>query len=145
MFIAMLNPFEFFAKSDLAGQVIFVILCFLSLMAWTTMIGKYLQLKRIRDNNEAFSKILAKVPLANSAAERHEGSPYATLTSEAISALARARQMEVPAPDQMTHVANAIQRALNSACLAYESKMILLGSVVSGAPFLGCSERFGES
>jgi biopolymer transport protein TolQ len=138
MLLASVNPFDFFKTSDLAGQVIFCILVVLSLLAWTTMIGKYLQLKRMRESNEAFASALASAAeVRDLDATLYVGCPYATMTAAATGAFGRAREMGVPPTDQMVHVANAIQRALNSASLVYESKMILLGSLVSGAPFLG--------
>lgn len=63
--------------------------------------------------------------------------PYAKMTAAATGALERAARMEVDASSQMGHVENAIQRTLNTTALTYENRMILLGSIVSGAPFLG--------
>lgn len=138
LMLASINPFMFFAKTDLAGQIVFVVLCALSLVAWTTMIGKYLQLKRMRENNAAFSAALANAAtVLDVATASYANCPYASLTSAAAGALDRAKDMGVAPTGQMAHVVNALQRALNSASLKYESKMILLGSVVSGAPFLG--------
>jgi biopolymer transport protein TolQ len=136
--LASINPFMFFTTSDLAGQIIFLVLCALSLVAWSTMIGKYLQLKRLRDNNARFAADMAKSDaVAHTPTTGYDNCPYAELTQGALSALERANELEVSPSAQMNHVENAIQRALNSICIKYESKMILLGSIVSGAPFLG--------
>ena len=37
----------------------------------------------------------------------------------------------------MGHVESAVQRALAEQIIRYEAKMVLLGSIVTGAPFLG--------
>jgi biopolymer transport protein TolQ len=138
LLLASINPFIFFGKSDLAGQIIFVILCFMSLLAWTTMFGKYFQLKRIRDNNARFTTSLTNAPsVVEVQTQGYTNCPYAELTSAAIAALDRAQRMAVNTSAQMQHVENAIQRTLNTVSLKYESKLILLGSMVSGAPFLG--------
>lgn len=133
-----MNPWDFFTKSDLAGQIIFVVLCALSLLAWTTMFGKYFQLKRMRDGNAAFTADLSNAEsVVGCPTQNYRNSPYAEMTGSAISALQRAQSMSVDAGAQMNHVENAIQRALNSISHKYESKLIFLGSLVSGAPFLG--------
>ena len=138
LLLASINPFMFFTKSDLAGQIIFVVLCALSLVAWTTMIGKYLQLKRIRENNTRFTLDLSNAATVSQIhTQNYVNCPYAELTAGAVSALDRAQSMNVDLGSQLGHVENAIQRTLNSVSLKYESKLIFLGSLVSGAPFLG--------
>lgn len=138
LYMASINPFMFFTKSDLAGQIIFVVLCALSLVAWTTMIGKYLQLKRMRNMNARFATDLSRservtdVPL-----EGYPNCPYAELTAGAAGAIERAQAMVVSSDSQMEHVVNAVERAFNTTALKYESKLVFLGAVVSGAPFLG--------
>lgn len=136
--LASMDPFMFFTKSDLAGQIIFVVLCALSLLAWTTMFGKYFQLKRMRDGNVRFAQELANTPaVVQVPTQNYVNCPYAQITAGAVSALERAQAMNVDTGGQLAHVESAIQRTLNSVSHLYESKLIFLGSIVSGAPFLG--------
>lgn len=136
--LASMDPFMFFTKSDLAGQIIFVVLCALSLLAWTTMFGKYFQLKRMRDGNMRFTQELANTQaVVQMPTQNTSNCPYAQITAGAVGALERAQAMNIDTGAQMAHVENAIQRTLNSVSHLYESKLIFLGSIVSGAPFLG--------
>jgi biopolymer transport protein TolQ len=136
--LASINPFIFFGKSDLAGQIIFLVLCALSLVAWTTMIGKYLQLKRLRTNNARFATDLAQASsVVETPTQNYVNCPYSELTMSAVSAIDRAHSMAVSPDSQMEHVVNAVERAYNTVALKYESKLVFLGAVVSGAPFLG--------
>jgi biopolymer transport protein TolQ len=136
--LASINPLMFFSKSDLAGQIIFFVLCALSLVAWTTMIGKYLQLRRMRGSNARFATDLASASAVTEIpVDKYPGCPYAELTLSALGAIERARTMSVSADSQMEHVLSAVERAFNTAALRYESKLVFLGAVVSGAPFLG--------
>lgn len=115
-----------------------MVLCLMSLLAWTTMIGKYLQLRRFQNTNARFSATLANAGSVVEAPTRDFANcPYAEMTSSAVSALGRAQSITEDVGSQMGHVENAIQRTLNSVSLKYESKLIFLGSMVSGAPFLG--------
>ena len=68
--------------------------------------------------------------------------PYADLFSEAIEAYWRAAAIGKEkgidtSRFRLEHAENAIQRALARQTLRYESSMIFLASIVSGAPFLG--------
>jgi len=136
--LASMNPFMFFTKSDLAGQIIFVVLCVLSLIGWTTMFGKYFQLKRMRERNASFANELSNATsVSDVRTQNYANCPYAELTASANGALERAQSMSIDSGAQMAHVENAIQRSLNSVSHVYESKLIFLGSIVSGAPFLG--------
>jgi biopolymer transport protein TolQ len=68
--------------------------------------------------------------------------PYADLLADAIEgywrAAAIAKERGLPNPRaNLEHAENAIQRALARQTLRYESSMIFLASIVSGAPFIG--------
>ena len=68
--------------------------------------------------------------------------PYADLLADALEAYWRAAAIgKEKGDDQMRsrleHAENAIQRALARQSLRYESSMIILASLVSGAPFMG--------
>ena len=59
--------------------------------------------------------------------------PYAHLGREALRAWHGASGSKYA----VGHMENALQRAVSWSLLRYESRMTLLGSIVSGAPFLG--------
>jgi biopolymer transport protein TolQ len=68
--------------------------------------------------------------------------PYADLFADAIEAYWRAAAIgkekgEDTLRARLEHAENALQRALARQTLHYESSMIFLASIVSGAPFLG--------
>ncbi|QYY34896.1 MotA/TolQ/ExbB proton channel family protein [Ruficoccus sp. ZRK36] len=136
------NIFTYFGESNIAGKAIVVALLVFSLLAWTIMIGKYLDLSRLRSLNLNFESRLAqqrgllKLNLGRKASSL---GPYAALVEEAVDAFHRyegagsERSLRV----RMGHVENALQRGVAQHSIKYESKMILLGSIVTGAPFLG--------
>ncbi len=136
------NIFTYFGESNIAGKAIVVALLLFSLLAWTVMIGKYLDLSRLRSLNLSFESRLAQQrALLKLNLGRKAGNlgPYATLVEEAVDAFHRyegagsERSLRV----RMGHVENALQRGVAQQSIKYESKMILLGSIVTGAPFLG--------
>ena len=66
--------------------------------------------------------------------------PYAKLTDAAVSAAHRYATdsfSERAITIRMGHVENALQRSVGQETISYESKMVVLGSIVTGAPFLG--------
>ena len=123
------NVFTYFSQSNAAGKVIVLALLLFSLIAWTIMIGKYLDLKRMHTLNTLVERRLrqAHKTTALHLPETYQG-PYAYLTTEAIKANTTSK---------MGPIENALQRAVARQTILYESKMVLLGSIVSGAPFLG--------
>jgi biopolymer transport protein TolQ len=70
------------------------------------------------------------------------GDPYADLFAEAVesywraAAIGKEKGMDT-SRFRLEHAENALQRALARQTLRYESSMIFLASIVSGAPFLG--------
>ena len=47
-----------FTQSNLAGKAIVILLLLFSLLAWTVMVGKYMELAKFRDQNRSFQKRL---------------------------------------------------------------------------------------
>lgn len=135
---------QYFKMSDLVGQIIIVLLMGFSLVAWTVMIGKYLDFSRLRALNINFERKLmdlrsvVRLSLRGQAAEL---GPYARLTHLAVDAFHRHGESGGPsrrtAALRMGHVENALQRGVAHQTIQYESKMIMLGTLVTGAPFLG--------
>ncbi|HTQ32464.1 MAG TPA: MotA/TolQ/ExbB proton channel family protein, partial [Opitutaceae bacterium] len=142
---AIVNIVQVFLSCDPVGQVIVCGLAVFSLMAWTVMIGKHFELKRLRELNLAFETRLrnerALLDLPESF-RNHRAIPYADLFADAIESYWRAAAVgrekgDSSARARLEHTENALQRALARQALRYESSMIFLATLVSGAPFLG--------
>jgi biopolymer transport protein TolQ len=124
-----------FQQSNLAGKLIVLLLVVFSLMAWTVMVGKYKELKQFRLANRLFEERLRVTETILQVDQRMADlkGPYAALTREALKAYHRAKGGKYA----VEHVENALQRAVAHGSVHYERSMTLLGSIVSGAPFLG--------
>lgn len=137
------NVFTYFTDSNLAGKFIVVALVIFSLLAWTVMIGKYLDLSRLRNLNLTFERRLsdARAVLNLNLGQQARGlGPYAILTDAALQGARRISDentSERAVALRMGHVENALQRSVAQLTIKYESKMVVLGSIVTGAPFLG--------
>lgn len=136
------NVFAYFHQSNMAGKVIVLVLIVASLVAWSVMVGKYLDLNRQRTLNHSFERRLGQLPLVLSGRISSIGvGPYAVIATAAVEAyhtFARRRGSDtIETTTAMAHVENALQREVANRCMAYESRMVVLGSIVSGAPFLG--------
>jgi len=129
------NLLTYFGQSNIAGQVIVLLLVFFSFAAWTLMIGKYLDLKRMRMANRLFEDRLEATPVAIKVdpAFRSATGPFAILSREGLTAYHRSAE----SAHAIAHVENALQRAVARVTLMYESRMVMLSSIVTGAPFLG--------
>jgi len=144
-FLATTNPFTVFMRTDPAGQVITAGLGVFSLVAWTIMFGKFNELNKLRSLNGAFEARLRdqrEVLDLPESFRNMRSIPYADLFADAIEAYWRAASIgrERGADStraRLEHAENALQRALARQTLRYESSMIFLASIVSGAPFLG--------
>lgn len=137
------NVFTYFAQSNFAGKVIILILALCSVIAWSVMLGKYLDLSRLRAQNLRYERLLSKeahlLALDPSLPGKGAG-PFYNLVREGLEAFARyggdlADTHRVSL--RMGHVENALQRGVAEQTVRYETKMVLLGSIVTGAPFLG--------
>jgi biopolymer transport protein TolQ len=66
-----------------------------------------------------------------------ESIPFAALVKSATECYFRAVEMEADQGNAVSHAENALQRAVANQSLNYERKMVLLASIVTGAPFMG--------
>jgi biopolymer transport protein TolQ len=141
----MINVWEVFITTDAVGQAVIALLAVFSIFAWATMIGKYSELKKLRELNFAFERKLGQekhiLDLPDTLRNRRD-IPYADLLADAIEAYWRAAAIGKEKGDdqirsRLEHAENAIQRALARQSLRYEASMIVLASLVSGAPFMG--------
>lgn len=140
------NVVTYFLQSNSAGKVIILLLVVSSMVAWTIMLGKYFDLKKMQQLNYAFENRLKDMPqLLNPSqpAKVNSGIPYSFLFGEAASAYYRVGAGEGvrAATDSLKmrigHVENALQRGVARKCTEYESKMVFLATIVTGAPFMG--------
>lgn len=133
---------QYFADSNFAGKAIVVILIVFSALAWTVMLMKAADLHELKALNANVERRLAKSSTVMSALSenRYIKGPYATLLNEAVAAWGRVAgddySIEMLSV-RMGHVENALQRSVARQTMKYEAKMVLLGSIISGAPFLG--------
>jgi len=143
--LATTNPWLLFVRCDPVGQVITVLLGVFSLVAWTIMFGKRIELKNLSRRNHAYEQRLREQKTLLDLPESFRslrGIPYADLFGDAIEAYWRAAAIgkekgEDTLHARLEHAENALQRGLARQTLRYESSMIFLASIVSGAPFLG--------
>ncbi|WP_269525000.1 MotA/TolQ/ExbB proton channel family protein [Coraliomargarita parva] len=139
------NVFTYFAQSNFAGKIVIFILVVCSVVAWSVMLGKYMDLSRLRSQNQRYEHMLSKEPhLLALDPDRpgKGGGPYYNIVREALEAFFRygghVADADVHrATLRMGHVENALQRGVAEQTIRYEARMVLLGSIVTGAPFLG--------
>jgi biopolymer transport protein TolQ len=139
------NIFSYFEKSNLAGKVIIAALALFSLIAWTIMIGKSIELRRLRSYNRGFEEKLREQRTIIDLPEGFRiptSVPYANLFRDALDAYwrvvpARGESDERLSSARIEHTENALQRAVANQTLGYESSMVFLATIVSGAPFFG--------
>lgn len=144
-FFASANLWEIFLQCDLAGQVITVGLAISSIITWAVMLGKRNDLADLRRLNLAFEQRLREERTLLDLPESFRNKrviPYADLFADASEAYWRAASIlkekgEDSPRARLEHAENAIQRAIARQVLRYESSMIFLATVVSGAPFMG--------
>lgn len=133
---------DYFFQSNFAGQIIVVVLLGFSLLAWGAMFCKKADLSEMERQNVAAARALSRAgSVAEAAAIRGLYGPYAAIIRDAAAALEQSGAQAAASNDDknsaMTFVDNALQRSLSRQLMKYESRMILLGTVISGAPFLG--------
>jgi len=139
------NIIDIFGRSGAVDKTIVLGLAIFSLVAWTVMLGKHFELKRLRMLNYSFEAHLRdQRPLLDlpESFRNRRSIPYADLFADAVEAYWRAaaimKERGTDSPRaRIEHAENAIQRAIARQTLRYESSMIFLASIVSGAPFIG--------
>ncbi|MBL64138.1 MAG: flagellar motor protein MotA [Opitutae bacterium] len=137
--------FDYFAASNLAGQIIVLVLAGLSMWAWTIIASKIGELKKLHRANEVHAgkfRALANVLEPPPDFFKGAGSPVLQLYARGVEAFRKLGNSsplseEEQARQRMGHVENALRRKVSALTDVYEEKMIFLASIVSGAPFLG--------
>ncbi len=143
--LAMANPITVFLRCDIVGQVICMCLFVFSIFAWAVMLGKRNELAVLQRMNRGFDERLREerrvLDLPDSFKSRRS-IPHADLCAEAIETYWKAAAIgkekgQDTSRFRLEHAENALQRALARQTLRYESSMIFLATIVSGAPFMG--------
>jgi biopolymer transport protein TolQ len=145
LLILAADVIEVFERSGPVEKAIVLGLAVFSVIAWTIMLGKYRELKRLQMLNQSFDQHLRDQRTLLDLPESFRNKrtiPYADLLADAIESYWRAAAIakergQVNTRANLEHAENAIQRALARQTLRYESSMIFLASIVSGAPFIG--------
>ncbi len=130
---------DYFVQSNFAGQVIIIILLVLSVMAWGVMFCKYADLTAIEALNQKAAKLINKSSslIEAAAVAKSVASPYSVLLKESLNTLSYMGNGKQNSAVRSTMVENALTRSLSQQIAKYEEKMTLLGTIISGAPFLG--------
>jgi biopolymer transport protein TolQ len=144
-----------FGESTIEGKVILGTLFLASIFSWSVMVTKIRTMNFARRQTERFSAVFGRdrVPLRIYESGAHfEGSPHYNIYMAGCSELcfqmlgsvevdetfrARLESADKITPAQMRGVTAAMERAIGEAGLELESRMIILSTAVSGAPFLG--------
>lgn len=130
----------YFFQSNAAGRLIILALGVFSALAWTVMIGKAMELNQLFKLNKRFEATLNQAPSLLQLAQQkafNDSVPYAALVKAATQSYFRAVELESDKENAVSHSENALQRAVADQSLNYERKMVLLASIVTGAPFMG--------
>jgi biopolymer transport protein TolQ len=143
--LATANLWDVFLRGDLVGEIITAGLAVCSIIAWAVMIGKRNDLVALRRLNQVFEQRLRDERTILELPESYRNQrviPYADLFADAIEAYWRSASIGKEkgidsSRFRLEHAENALQRALARQVLRYESSMVFLASIVSGAPFMG--------
>lgn len=136
--------FTYFANSNFAGKIIVFILGLISIVAWTVMVGKFIELSKLDKLNKSFERRLRKETLVlQGGVKVAAGVPFAQLYKDALQAFHYTDDRPAGGAEEkggnlrVSQMENAIQRSVANSARHYESRMVPLASIVTGAPFLG--------
>jgi biopolymer transport protein TolQ len=130
---------DYFFQSNFAGQVIVIILVIFSILAWGVMFCKKADLSAMEKSNKNTAERLRKSSLIEVANSKSIEGAYARILKDAVNAWLRSGVGNSPEDRtaRIAHIENTIERSLSRQIMFYNTKMTLLGTVISGAPFLG--------
>ncbi len=144
-----------FDNCTLPGKLVLFSLFLASLLSWTVMWTKFRQLRRAQARREDFLQAFRgnRQPLSlYEAQELFRGTPVFAVYQDGCEELclqmlgsaevddtfsARLETATPISPAQMGVVKTAMERSVGESALKLEARMVLLSTVVSGAPFLG--------
>jgi len=129
------------------GKAVIVVLVLFSILAWTVMIGKALQMRRAKRLNRFFDKEFHTQKNVLDVFDRRvqaEGCPlFMVYQAGSIELDTRLKNADGNGRKQfvslkgMEHVKRSLENTVAQESLKLESGLILLAIAVSGAPFLG--------
>jgi biopolymer transport protein TolQ len=129
------------------AKVILICLALFSIIAWSVMIGKAMQMRRARRLNQFFSAEFHTQKGVLDVFDRKvqvEGCPmFKVYQAGSVELDTRLKNLEGPARRRfislkgMEHVKRSLENTVAQESLKLESGLILLAIAVSGAPFLG--------
>ena len=144
-----------FEHATIAGKIVLLLLCVVSIFSWSVMVTKMRVIQFARKQTRVFSPPSGRIgnrcgclkstrafpgsPLFNVYRAGCQELTFHLLGSAEVDETFRAR-LEIAdkiTPAQMHAVNAAMERAVGETALELESQMILLATAVSGAPFLG--------
>ncbi len=144
-----------FTEATVEGKIVLLTLFLASIFSWSVMVTKIRYLNFSKRQSDRFAALFRRdrQPLrVYESGARFEGSPWYEIYTAACSELcfqmlgstevdetfhARLDIADKITPAQMQSVTVAMERAIGEAGLQLESRMIILSTAVSGAPFLG--------
>jgi biopolymer transport protein TolQ len=144
-----------FEHSTIAGKLVLLLLCVVSIFSWSIMITKMRVIQFARKQTANFRAAFRQdrqplrlfqsnarfpgAPLFNVYRAGCEEMTFHLLGSAEVDETFRARleTADKITPAQMHAVNAAMERAVGETALELESQMILLATAVSGSPFLG--------
>ncbi len=129
------------------GKAVIVVLVLFSILAWTVMIGKALQMRRAKRLNKFFDKEFHTQKNVLDVFDRRvqaDGCPlFMVYQAGSVELDTRLKNAEGNGRKQfvslkgMEHVKRSLENTVAQESLKLESGLILLAIAVSGAPFLG--------
>jgi biopolymer transport protein ExbB/TolQ len=153
--LAAASPFYAFEQSDAFGRIIVLVLCLLSVLAWSIMVEKWLYLSGLRRQVRQFLKFHAST---NSPVElfvdlESQHGPLRTVSDAALQVMAAVQCRSVSdllsglqegdsAADalnsgEVDQIRAAVDAAVDDQIQNMETRLPILGSIVSVSPFLG--------
>ena len=134
-------------QATIEALIIIVFLVIFSILAWSVMVSKAIQMQRARKLNHYFSEEFRAQKSVLEIFDRKlqvEGCPlYAVYQAGCVNLDTRLRGPAGERSKQhvslkhMEHVKRAMENVVAQECLKLESGLILLAIAVSGAPFIG--------
>lgn len=134
-------------KASNEGRVILILLLLFSIVAWSTMVSKGLQMRRAKSLNLYFDSEFRGSKSALAVYDRRiqvDGCPLYTVYHEGCAELdARLKKggaggrKEMIGLKSVEHIKRVLENTVARESIKLESGLILLAIAVSGAPFLG--------
>lgn len=144
-FLAESRPLIWYwEQCDIAAKIVVLIIAALSVCSFSIILQKIFELRQKQNDNKNFEKWLVQAgeisKIASIPTIGKTKSPYAELLIAAHRILREHKEPLSGESDlrfRLSHVENALQRAIARVSARYEKGMIPLGTFVSGGPFLG--------